>query len=50
MAAEACGREMGGSCAVNGALLFPRKCVFVALCLGVLFGLCCRLWLRVYLM
>ena len=38
---------MGGSCAVNGALLFPRRCVCVALCLGVSFGSCCRLWLRV---
>ena len=41
---------MGGSSAVNGALLFPRRCVCVALCLGVSFGSCCRLWLRVYLM
>jgi hypothetical protein len=50
MVAEALGREMGGSCAVNGALLFPHRCVCVALCLGVSFGLCCRLWLRVCLM
>ena len=48
MAAEACEREMGGSCVVNGALLFPRRCVCVALCLGVSFGSCCRLWLRVF--
>ena len=41
---------MGGSCAVNGALLFPRRCVCVALCLGVSFGSCCRCWLRVVLM
>ena len=41
---------MGGSSAVNGALLFPRRCVCAALCLGVSFGSCCRLWLRVYLM
>ena len=50
MAAEVWGREMGGSSAVNGALLLPRRCVCVALCLGVSFGSCCRLWLRVYLM
>ena len=29
---------MGGSCAVNGALLFPRRCVCMALCPGVSFG------------
>ena len=41
---------MGGSCAVNGVLLFPRRCVCVALCLGVSLGSYCRCWLRVVLM
>ena len=34
----------------SGVLLLPRRCVCVALCLGVSFGSCCRLWLRVVLM
>ena len=50
MAVEACGRELGGSCAVDGVLLFPRRCVCVALCLIVSFGSYCRCWLRVVLM
>ena len=32
------------------AVMLPRRCVCVALCLGVSFGSCCRWWLRVLLM
>ena len=40
----------GGWGLASGVLLLPRRCVCVALCLGVSFGSCCRLWLRVVLM
>ena len=42
--------KVGPDCAVGGPPLLPRRCVCVALWLGVSFGSCCCCWLRVLLM